>query len=127
MKQMKSCGASGFSSCDWNSFAICQLFQKKKKKKQISILILMNIKWLPLKVKQIILGFTGHVAHLTVLEGYYDLSLKPHSRVPFMATRSSVLKEKQCLKIIFINLHRFPKFLSKQRFRDCCLVAGHVG
>lgn len=34
MKQMKSCGASGFSSCDWNSFAICQLFQKKKKKDQ---------------------------------------------------------------------------------------------
>lgn len=70
----------------------------------------MNIKWLPLKVKQIILGFIGHVAHLTVLEGYYDLSLKPHSRVSFMATRASVLKDMQCLKVIFINLLRFPKF-----------------
>ncbi len=54
MSKIKSCGASAFSSCEWNSFAIC--LQKN------SILILMNIKWLPLKVKQIILGFSGCAA-----------------------------------------------------------------
>lgn len=50
----ESSGASGFSSCERNSFAIC----RRKKR----ILILMNIKWPPLKVKQIILGFSGSVA-----------------------------------------------------------------
>lgn len=127
MKQMKSCGASGFSRCDWNSFAICQLFQKKKKKDQH--FDHNEYKMASIKSKtDYFFGFTGCVSHLTVLEGYYDLSLKPHSGVPFMARWASALKKTLCLKVIFINLHRFPKFgWLRQRFSDCCLVAGHVG
>lgn len=53
MNKIKSCRASRFSSCEWNSFAICL---------QNCILILMNIKWLPLKVKQIISGLLGPIA-----------------------------------------------------------------
>lgn len=101
-------------------------FEKKEKKKKISILILMNIKWLPLKVKQIILGFTGRMAHLTVLEGYYDLSLKPHSRVPFMARRASAHKD-AVFKSHFHKSTQIPQIWLRQRFSECCLVAGRTG
>ncbi len=79
---------------------------------------LNEYKMAAIKSKTDYFGLFRVCGSLTVLEGHYDLSLKPHSGVPSAADRGlSPQRDWLHLKVIFINLHRFQKFSNESHAR----------